>query len=620
MGENHPDVASSLNGLAELKAKLSEPDSALALMRQSLKIDDRTIQNVFSGASERVKFTFLSTLENHENFLFSLVLKQLIQNCEAVTTCLDVILQRKGMVLEALAQERISTLATDDNQIQQVLQQYKTVSSRLANLTFSDPGETELSTYSQRLAQLQSEKEKLEEKLARFSQAFQIKRKIGEVNYQTINQCLPHGSVLVEYVCPRMFNFKETNWEEHQYLAFVLSAGDSSIPVMVDLGPASVIDKEISKFRQLNTEKSIRALGEAKAENILAESGKRLYELIFAPIKHKLGDSKELFIAPDGELNLIPFAALQDKNGTYLIAEYQFNYLSSGRDLLRYEQQIAKGKSTIILADPLYDLTDQEQQIASAEIFNKKNQDTTDIFRNLNRHSKDFFLQKAKPLPGTRREAEGISNLLNDEEVHLFFGKEALEEVIKRLKPPHRLHIATHGFFFEEEDKTDFYNQKQMTMLGSSFQRPIRIENPLLRSGLLLAGANNLDKRQTDSKTDDGILTALEISGLNLWGTDLVVLSACGTGLGDVRRGEGVFGLRRAFQLAGARTVVMSLWNIYDTVAPEIMTDFYSRIKAGVGKSKALQQASLAYMQKRRATNGAAHPYFWAAFVCVGEP
>jgi len=148
----------------------------------------------------------------------------------------------------------------------------------------------------------------------------------------------------------------------------------------------------------------------------------------------------------------------------------------------------------------------------------------------------------------------------------------------------------------------------------------MKIENPLLRSGLVLAGANRLGMDAPVAGVEDGILTALEISGLSLWGTDLVVLSACETAVGEARQGEGVFGLRRAFQLAGAGTMVMSQWEIPDQETVALMTDFYARMKAGTGRAKALQEASLALMKERRKRNGAAQPFYWGAFVCVGEP
>ena len=160
-----------------------------------------------------------------------------------------------------------------------------------------------------------------------------------------------------------------------------------------------------------------------------------------------------------------------------------------------------------------------------------------------------------------------------------------------------------------------------MNSPGSLFARaPGTIENPLLRSGLVFAGANNLGKETLPEGCDDGILTALEISGLPLRGTNLVVLSACDTGAGDVKQGEGVFGLRRAFQLAGAKTVVMSLWSVPDRETQELMVDYYTRIKKGENKSNALREASLAMMRERREKFSASHPFFWASFILVGEP
>jgi CHAT domain-containing protein len=152
------------------------------------------------------------------------------------------------------------------------------------------------------------------------------------------------------------------------------------------------------------------------------------------------------------------------------------------------------------------------------------------------------------------------------------------------------LHIASHGFFLQDTRET--------------------VDNPLLRSGLALAGAN-----LTHGHPGDGMLTALEASGLDLWGTKLVTLSACDTGIGEVRNGEGVYGLRRAFVLAGAETVVMSLWPVRDVVAREAMVAYYSGLRAGLGRGDALRQAQLAMLKRP----GRQHPFYWASFIQSGE-
>ena len=193
----------------------------------------------------------------------------------------------------------------------------------------------------------------------------------------------------------------------------------------------------------------------------------------------------------------------------------------------------------------------------------------------------------------------------------LFTGSQATENVIKQLQAPKILHIATHGFFLQNVPQvapTDFGTTLQGTRNAQPNIRPA--ENPLLRAGLALAGAN-----PRKSGNEDGILTALEAAGLNLSGTKLVVLSACKTGLGDVQNGEGVYGLRRAFAIAGAESQLMSLWAVNDYRTNQLMVNYYQRLKNNVGRSDALRQTQLKMLQKPESQ----HPYYWAAFIPSGD-
>lgn len=179
-----------------------------------------------------------------------------------------------------------------------------------------------------------------------------------------------------------------------------------------------------------------------------------------------------------------------------------------------------------------------------------------------------------------------------------------------RTGPPEVLHLATHGYFCSKADVTDGENA---------------FENPLLYSGLVLAGANRSILGENDRVLDppmveDGILTSLEISGLNLVGTELAVLSACQTGLGEIVSGEGVFGLRRAFQHAGAQSIVMSMWSVPDKQTRELMQNFYENWLSGETKAEALRNSALRIILERRKTKGSAHPLFWGGFVLVGNP
>jgi CHAT domain-containing protein len=196
-------------------------------------------------------------------------------------------------------------------------------------------------------------------------------------------------------------------------------------------------------------------------------------------------------------------------------------------------------------------------------------------------------------------------------DAQVFTGRQATKNALQQMVVPKILHIATHGFFLEAPDAGSKPAAGALALQGTrGIRAGMKVENPLLRSGLALAGAN-LKK----SGGDDGILTALEASSLNLWGTKLVTLSACDTGVGEVKNGEGVYGLRRAFFLAGAESLVMSLWPVSDYVTRELMTEYYAGLKKGLGRGEALRQAQLA-MLKRKSRQ---HPFYWASFIQSGE-
>ena len=189
-------------------------------------------------------------------------------------------------------------------------------------------------------------------------------------------------------------------------------------------------------------------------------------------------------------------------------------------------------------------------------------------------------------------------------------GARATKAALKQLDAPRILHIATHGFFLQEAERQAARSPDAAANRTRAAGGTVALQNPLLRSGLALSGAN-LDK----GATDGGILTALEASNLNLWGTKLVTLSACDTGVGEVRSGEGVYGLRRAFFLAGAETLVMSLWPVSDYITREMMTGYYTGLKKGLGRGDALRQSQLAMLTR---TNRQ-HPFYWASFIQAGE-
>jgi CHAT domain-containing protein len=222
---------------------------------------------------------------------------------------------------------------------------------------------------------------------------------------------------------------------------------------------------------------------------------------------------------------------------------------------------------------------------------------------------KDLSTVYFAPLPGTAQEASSIHALFPEAEI--LTGQRATKAALKSVRAPRILHIATHGFFLQDVALEPRQESDGAPVSGTrAINATAKIENPLLRSGLALVGAN-LNK----GSGDDGILTALEASNLNLWGTELVTLSACDTGVGEVKNGEGVYGLRRAFFLAGTESLVMSLWPVSDFVTRELMTQYYAGLKKRLGRGEALRQAQLAMLKRK----GRRHPFYWASFIQAGE-
>jgi CHAT domain-containing protein len=220
---------------------------------------------------------------------------------------------------------------------------------------------------------------------------------------------------------------------------------------------------------------------------------------------------------------------------------------------------------------------------------------------------------KLSPLPAAKIEIATISALLQKQDWHVetYTEDNATEEVVQRVKGPRILHLATHAFFLSDQ---------ALVLRGASLQMPPGFEDPMLRSGLFFAGASRALRGETPSKDlDDGILTAYEATGLNLQGTELVVLSACETGLGKIANGEGVFGLRRAFQEAGAQAVLMSLWAVPDRETQELMTLFYTKWLAGEDKQLALRDAQKEMRTRVKARYGEDRPFYWGGFVLVGR-
>jgi len=292
--------------------------------------------------------------------------------------------------------------------------------------------------------------------------------------------------------------------------------------------------------------------------------------------------------------------------------------VNSTKDLLRGSQP-GKTNSAALVGNPQFDFDEAQQRAALEKLEAGEKQAPLAAAMAVTSQgvSRDFQGERLKQLPGTQEEVRQVKALLDERgwQAEVFTGEGALEEAVKRVRSPRVLHLATHGFFENDQEK----NLAEPRELGGG-ERPSGLEDPMLRSGVYLAGANRALAHQPPVEgLESGVLTAYEATQLNLQGTELVVLSACETGLGEQREGEGVFGLRRAFQEAGAEAVLMSMWSVPDRETQELMALFYGKWLAGMDKHEALRRAQLEERETVRKRYGKDLPYYWGAFVLVGR-
>lgn len=319
---------------------------------------------------------------------------------------------------------------------------------------------------------------------------------------------------------------------------------------------------------------------------------------VLNPLSAATREVNTLFISPDGELNRIPFAALPAPGSSQLLSEaLKLRMLTTGRELLDLQNAPSTNTSpALVVANPAFDRMPVSVQSPRLAVSSQQ-------------RSGDLASQRWAPLPGTATEGAAIAQLTGG---RLLAGEQARAATIQQQQAPRLLHLATHAYFQpdlpEAERKAD---QPQR----SNTQRPAALggENPLLRSGIVFAGANQPDA----DPADDGYLTALEVARLNWKGTDLVVISACESGKGDIQAGEGVYGLKRAIAVAGARSSLLSLWKVDDRATAAFMESFYNKLKAGAGRADALASTQQEFRQSSNATWS--HPYVWAAFQLSGD-
>ena len=484
---------------------------------------------------------------------------------DSTALAVTVLLQRKGRVIDAAADMQAALRRHADAESQALLDQLNDVVGQLARLVLNGPQKTPVDEYRKSIAALEERKEQLESQIGRRSAEFRAAS--APVTLEAVQAAIPADAALIEFAAYRPFDpaieSVSAAFGKLRYAAYVVHR--TGPPSGVDLGEAETIDKAVEALRG--------ALGDPARSDVRRLS-RALEDAVMRPVRGLVGDSTHLLISPDGALNLIPFEALLDERGRYLVERYRCTYLTSGRDLLRMHVPREGQHGPLIVANPAFG-----EPIAASSARIPASTGRTSEQRRSVTSARDLSEVYFAPIAGTAREAQAIRLLFPDATV--LARERATESSLRQFAAPRLLHIATHGFFLQ------YAGIAPKAGAPESGGGPGR--DPLLRAGLALARANI----RGATEPDDGVLTALEASRLNLWGTKLVALSACDTGVGEVRNGDGVYGLRRAFVLAGAESLLMSLWPVSDTWTERQMRSYYQNLKLGKGRGESLRLVQL---------------------------
>jgi CHAT domain-containing protein len=581
LGPYHRYALLTTGNIAVINTATGNLTEAIAYQQRADAIVEKQLALNMAVGSERQKLAFVRGVVDRTDRTISLHLREAPGSADAEALAALVVLQRKGRVLDAMTDTFASARKRGtDPKDRELLERLNSTTANLARLTSSAPEGTTQEARQASIAALDELKERLEAEIG--ARDAEFRSQTQPVTLRAVQASMPEDAALLEFVVFRPFDPREDQYNDAykppHYAAYVLRK--DAAPRGFDLGPSRAIDETIAALRE-----GLRD----PARRDLRRRARALNDQLLGPLQAAIGNARRLLVSPDGNLNLLPFEALIDARGRYLVEGYAISYLTSGRDLLRMQVARASRSAPVIVADPLFG----EPAFAGITPASRASGQTARRRTASDDPSAIYFA----PLAATAAEGRAIKELFP--EATLLTGRRATKAALRRAEAPRMLHIASHGFFLRAAANA----QAQPTIAST--------ENPLLRSGLALAGANLTH----DSGTDDGILWALEASGLNLWGTKLVTLSACDTGIGEVRNGEGVYGLRRAFVLAGAETVVMSLWPVSDYLTHQMMIAFYTGLRAGLGRGDALRQAKLSMLKHP----GRRHPFYWASFIQSGE-
>jgi tetratricopeptide (TPR) repeat protein/CHAT domain-containing protein len=638
VGTVHPEIATAQAGLAA--ALMRRGRYALALT-EALRAEDMAREHVRVTTrylAERQALFFAGRRPPALDIALS-ALSRASTSTPDNARVLDVVIRSRALVLDELATRHRTTIEGRAPSLEPLAKALVTARQRLANLLVAGPRSDSAASYLPLVTQAKREKERAERTLAEQSVRFRRELAHSKTGLDEVRAALPHHTALVSYVRYTDVAAPDRNPRrapETAYAAFVLRAGESQVS-FVPLGAAATFDDWIARWREVVSVPPSSVNGSRSSADLrYRRAGMALRRRIWDPIRVRLRDVTNVLIVPDGPLNLVSFAALPSSNAEFLVERGPaIHYLSAERDLSEADDRRPSGDGLLAIGAPAFDDEPLPVRAGAAAAASDVRLAGGSERRQPTVPCRGFAGLRFGPLPAAQLEVDEIASVWTGRTsatttrgghdggsslCRVLAGAGATEAAVKRLAPGQRvLHFATHGFFLGSSCASAVAGSRSVGGLaGSDVGTFESMENPLVRSGLALAGANRRATTQPGTH-EDGILTAEEVAGLELDGVEWAVLSACDTGIGEMKAGEGVFGLRRAFQIAGASTVIMSLWAVEDDSARQWMRALYdARVRQKLDTIHAVRRASLDVLRDRRHRGMTTHPFYWAGFVAAG--
>ncbi|NHE58974.1 tetratricopeptide repeat protein [Cyclobacterium plantarum] len=623
LGENHPDYATSLSNLAALYRSIGRYDKAEPLLFQSQEVYLHQLRTVFPSLSEKEKEQFLKTFNYNFETFHSFSLKRKLDNPAIAAHQYDNALLLKGLLLQSSSQMRERIFASGDTTAIRLYGDWQALKRQWLH-------ESEIPKSEQEQAGIDPEAtmakaNTLEKELSLRSEAFAEASDTLRTTWRDVKRQLQPHEAAIEVVRYRWYN---KNWTDTvHYAALIVTPKTKEHPHLVVLDNGNELEERGAQSYQ----SAFATRGASRVpdgnEPIPTDS---LYAYLWQPIQaalDSLGGAGKVYLSADGVYHTLNLQTLKNpETGQYLLETLDIERVGSTKDLVKKKKRQVPNNNAILAGYPSYPASPEAvaaalqryQQGRAAPVLTaslgNSNYGTHQTYRAI-----DSTRSNISPLPGTLAEVEQLASILDGEGIstQALLEHSASEDVLKKVKSPRILHIATHGFFEPESEQNREGLNREMFMSGLG--KETVSDNPYLRCGLYLAGAETTLKNrgnpdfQRPEGQEDGILTAYEATLLDLRGTELVVLSACETGLGVTKNGEGVYGLQRAFQVAGAESVIFSLWKVADQQTQEMMGLFYQNwLQKDMTKRQAFKAAQQTIKEKYN------DPYFWGAFVMIG--